>query len=134
MAFLHTHSCECLKSELFLFEISPTQTTIENSHCVQYKPISSLTDDSLIEFVQSTMKWSYGMSMRLLSIFVKPCARDYLLRVGVGRSLHGTEAIHKSCKKTPKKSHESENFLCRYTRHGAERLYTKVIKYTIKTP
>ena len=51
MAFLHTHSCECVKSELFLFEIPPTQTTIEISHCVQYKPISSLTDDSLIEFV-----------------------------------------------------------------------------------
>ena len=51
MAFLHTHSCECLKSELFLFEIPPTQTTIESSHCVQYKPISSLTDDSPIEFV-----------------------------------------------------------------------------------
>ena len=51
MAFLHTHSCECLKSELFLFEIPPTQTTIENSHWIQYKPISSLTDDSPIEFV-----------------------------------------------------------------------------------
>ena len=51
MAFLHTHSCECLKSELFLFEIPPTQTTIKSSHCVQYKPISSLTDDSPIEFV-----------------------------------------------------------------------------------
>ena len=30
MTFLYTHSCECLKSELFLFEIPPTQTTIEN--------------------------------------------------------------------------------------------------------
>ena len=48
---LHTHSCECLKSELFLFAIPPTQTTIENSHWIQYKPISSLTDDSPIEFV-----------------------------------------------------------------------------------
>ena len=51
MAFLHTHSCECLKSELFLFEMLPTQTTIENSNRIQYKPISSLTDDSPIEFV-----------------------------------------------------------------------------------
>ena len=51
MAVLHTHSCECLKSEIFLFEIPPTQTTIESSHCVQSKPISSLTDDSPIEFV-----------------------------------------------------------------------------------
>ena len=51
MAFLHTHSCECLKSELFLFEILPTQTTIESSHCLQYKSISSLTDNSPIECV-----------------------------------------------------------------------------------
>lgn len=51
MAFLHTHSCECLKSELLLFEIPPTQTTIEGSHWLQYKPISSLSNDSPIEFV-----------------------------------------------------------------------------------
>ena len=36
---------------MFLFEIPPTQTTIENSHWIQYKPISFLTDDSPIEFV-----------------------------------------------------------------------------------
>ena len=51
MAFLHAQSCECLKSELLLFETPPTQTTIENSRWVTYKPISSLTDDSPIEFV-----------------------------------------------------------------------------------
>lgn len=51
MAFLHTHSCECLKSELELFTLPPTQTTIEGTHWVYYKPISSLTDDSPIEFV-----------------------------------------------------------------------------------
>ena len=51
MAFLHSQSCECLKSELLLFEIPPTQTTIEGSHRVQYKPISSFTDDSPIEFI-----------------------------------------------------------------------------------
>ena len=48
---LHTQSCECLKSELSLFDIPPTQTTIEGSNWVQYKPISSLSDDSPIEFV-----------------------------------------------------------------------------------
>ncbi|KAJ8677252.1 hypothetical protein QAD02_013039 [Eretmocerus hayati] len=53
MAFLHTQSSECLKLELDIFEIPPTQTTLESSHYVQYKPISSLTDDSSIEFVLS---------------------------------------------------------------------------------
>ncbi|XP_023313450.1 uncharacterized protein F54H12.2-like [Trichogramma pretiosum] len=51
MSFLHAQSCECLKSELLLFDIPPTQTTIEGSHWIHYKPISSLTDDSPIEFV-----------------------------------------------------------------------------------
>uniref|UniRef100_A0ABD2W4G1 Uncharacterized protein n=1 Tax=Trichogramma kaykai TaxID=54128 RepID=A0ABD2W4G1_9HYME len=51
MSFLHAQSCECLKSKLLLFDIPPTQTTIEGSHWIHYKPISSLTDDSPIEFV-----------------------------------------------------------------------------------
>lgn len=50
MAFLHTHSCECVKSELDLFSVPPTQATIENSHWIHYKPISSLTRNSPIEF------------------------------------------------------------------------------------
>ena len=51
MAFLHTHSCECIKSELDLFKTRPTQTSIESSHWIDYKPITSLSDDSPIEFV-----------------------------------------------------------------------------------
>ncbi|XP_033231609.1 uncharacterized protein F54H12.2-like [Belonocnema kinseyi] len=51
MSFLHSHSCECLKSELDLFSIPSTRTSIESSQWVHYKPVSSLTDDSPIEFV-----------------------------------------------------------------------------------
>lgn len=51
MSFLHTHSSECLKSELDLFSLPPTQTSIENSHWIYYKPVTSLSDDSPIEFV-----------------------------------------------------------------------------------
>ncbi|XP_033229747.1 uncharacterized protein F54H12.2-like [Belonocnema kinseyi] len=51
MSFLYSHSCECLKSELDLFSIPPTQTSIESSQWVHYKPVTSLTDDSPIEFV-----------------------------------------------------------------------------------
>lgn len=51
MAFLHTHSCECVKSELDLFKTRPTQTSIESSHWIDYKPITSLSDDSPVEFV-----------------------------------------------------------------------------------
>ena len=51
MSFLHQKSCECVKSELDLFSLPPTQTSIESGKWVQYKPVSSLTDDSPIEFV-----------------------------------------------------------------------------------
>lgn len=51
MSFLHSHSCECMKSELDLFTIPPTQTSIEASQWVHYKPVSSLSDDGPIEFV-----------------------------------------------------------------------------------
>src|SRR5436190_6182323 len=51
MSFLHTSSCECVKSELDIFTLPPTQTSIEHGEWVQYKPLASLTDDSPIEFV-----------------------------------------------------------------------------------
>ncbi|XP_070157985.1 uncharacterized protein [Polyergus mexicanus] len=51
MSFLHTHSSGCLKSELDLFSLPPTQTSIESSQWIHYKPVTSLLDYSPIEFV-----------------------------------------------------------------------------------
>ncbi|KAL6433571.1 hypothetical protein ACFW04_006573 [Cataglyphis niger] len=51
MSFLHTHSSEYLKSELDLFSLPPTQTSIESSQWIHYKPVTLLSDDSPIEFV-----------------------------------------------------------------------------------
>lgn len=51
MSFLHTHSQECMKSELNLFSMPPTQTSIDTSHWVMYKPVSSLTTDGPVEYV-----------------------------------------------------------------------------------
>ncbi|KYN21923.1 Uncharacterized protein F54H12.2 [Trachymyrmex cornetzi] len=51
MSFLHTHSSECIKSELDFFSLPPTQTSIESLQWIYYKPVTSLTDDSPIEFV-----------------------------------------------------------------------------------
>ena len=53
MAFLHPHSCECTKSELDLFTVPPTQTSIESGSYVEYNPISSISDGVPIEFVIS---------------------------------------------------------------------------------
>lgn len=51
MAFVHPQSCECLKSELDIFAVPPTQTSIESSSYVEYNPISSISDGTPIEFV-----------------------------------------------------------------------------------
>ncbi|XP_031789026.1 uncharacterized protein F54H12.2-like [Nasonia vitripennis] len=53
MAFLHSHSTECMSSELDLFTLPATQTSIESSSFLHYKPVSSLSDDvdAPLEFV-----------------------------------------------------------------------------------
>jgi len=50
MAFISDQSCECLKSELDLFSVPPTQTSIENGTWVEYHPLTNVGDDSPIEF------------------------------------------------------------------------------------
>lgn len=51
MAFVHPQSCECLKSELDIFSVLPTQTSIESGSFIEYHPIAALTNDNTpIEF------------------------------------------------------------------------------------
>ena len=50
MAFIHEGSCECAKSELDLFSIPATQTSIENGTYVEYHPISTISGGAPIEF------------------------------------------------------------------------------------
>ncbi|KAJ8665388.1 hypothetical protein QAD02_007050 [Eretmocerus hayati] len=72
MAFLHSASSECLKEELSLFEIPPTQTAIESSQWVNYKPISTLSDDSPIGFSIPSSGEDYNdLAHTLLSLRVK---------------------------------------------------------------
>jgi len=42
MAFVHEQSCECLKSELDLFSVPPTQTSVENGNWIEYHPLTSV--------------------------------------------------------------------------------------------
>ena len=50
MAFLHPQSCECIKTELDLFAVPPTQTSIETGSWIEYNPIASLAHGLPIEF------------------------------------------------------------------------------------
>ena len=51
MSYIHEHSCDCVKSELDIFSILPTQTSIESSTFIEYNPIASLADSAPIEFL-----------------------------------------------------------------------------------
>jgi hypothetical protein len=50
MSFIHHDSTNASKSELDLFVVPPTQTAVENSYVVKYKPISSLDSTKVLEF------------------------------------------------------------------------------------
>ena len=50
MAFVHPQSCECTKSELDLFVVPPTQTSIDSGTFVEYNPISTISQGNPIEF------------------------------------------------------------------------------------
>lgn len=50
MALINAQSCICVKSELDLFSVPPTQTSIEQGTYVEYHPIAPLVDSSPIEF------------------------------------------------------------------------------------
>jgi len=50
MAFVNPTSCECTNSELDLFAIHPTQTSIEEASMVEYHSISSLANRAPIDF------------------------------------------------------------------------------------
>ena len=50
MSFLHPLSCECTKSELDLFTLPVTQTSIERSAVIEYRPIATIRRGGIIEF------------------------------------------------------------------------------------
>jgi hypothetical protein len=51
MAFVHPQSCECVKSELDIFAIPPTQTSIESGSWVEFNPVATIADGTPIEFM-----------------------------------------------------------------------------------
>ena len=53
MALVHQNSCECTKSELDLFGVPPTQTSVEHGYWEQKGLTSTLTDQGPYEFAVS---------------------------------------------------------------------------------
>ncbi|XP_078250549.1 uncharacterized protein F54H12.2-like [Pogona vitticeps] len=50
MAFIHGSSEECAKSELDIFQLSPTQTSVESCMYIEIPPLAALTPNGQIEF------------------------------------------------------------------------------------
>ena len=59
MAFIHDQSCECAKTDLDVFSLPPTQTSIEYGNYIEYHLLSSITDSGPIEFDVSSSGHNY---------------------------------------------------------------------------
>ncbi|XP_069832127.1 uncharacterized protein F54H12.2-like [Dendropsophus ebraccatus] len=69
MAFIHGGSVECAKSELDIFDIPPTQTSIEKSLFVEVQPIAALADNAPLEFfISGSGEYYYDLNNTLLYI------------------------------------------------------------------
>jgi len=59
MSFIHPLSGLCTNSELDLFSVPPTQTSVESGQWVPYQPITSISSDGPMEFVISARSDEY---------------------------------------------------------------------------
>ena len=69
MKLMHKQSAQCLRSELDIFSLPPTQTAIDSSQWVEHAPVSTITASSPIEFIISGSGEDYiDLSNTLLEI------------------------------------------------------------------
>ena len=59
MALIHDQSFEFVKSELDVFSVPPTQTSIEYGNYVEYHPLISITVSGPIKFDVSSSGQNY---------------------------------------------------------------------------
>lgn len=78
MSLIHPESCECAKSELDLFSVPLTQTSIEESKWVEYLPLNSVTENrGPLEFMISGSGEEYvDLSETYLHIIAKITNKD----------------------------------------------------------
>ena len=50
MAFVSDFSCRCVTTELDIFAVPPTQTSIQQAEWVEYQPLTSILGNAPIEF------------------------------------------------------------------------------------
>ena len=69
MSFVHPYSKRCEKSEIDLFSVPPTQLSLEKGRWIDYRPLSSVTnDDSAITFLISGTDEYIDLSKTILVV------------------------------------------------------------------
>ena len=74
MKLLHEQPSQCLRSELDLFSLPPTQTAVDGSQWVEHSPVSTITSSSPIEFIVSGSGEDY-MDLNNTLLEVKACIK-----------------------------------------------------------
>ena len=74
MKLLHEQSSQCLRSELDLFSLPPTQTAVDGSQWVEHSPVSTITSSSPIEFIVSGSGEDY-MDLNNTLLEAKACIK-----------------------------------------------------------
>ncbi|XP_072021487.1 uncharacterized protein F54H12.2-like [Amphiura filiformis] len=76
MAFVHDHSAECTSSQLDIFSLPPTQTSILQGHWVSHHPVTTIADNGPLEFVISGNEEYLSLSDSYLQISAKITGAD----------------------------------------------------------
>ena len=71
MNFVHPRSQECSKSELDLFLVPPTQTSLERGHWIEYQPVSSVADGGPTTFLVPATEDYVDLSKTILVVRAK---------------------------------------------------------------
>ena len=74
MKLLHKQSSQCIRSELYLFSLPPTQTAVDGPQWVEHSPVSTITSSSPIEFIVSGSGEDY-MDLNNTLLEVKACIK-----------------------------------------------------------
>ena len=76
MNFVHSKSQECSKTELDLFSVPPTQTSLEKGHWEEFQPVSSVSDGGPITFLSPGTEDYVDLSKSILVVRAKVTKAD----------------------------------------------------------
>ena len=76
MDFVHSKSSACSKSELDLFQVPPTQVSLDKGHWIDYEPVSSVSDNGAITFMSPGTEDYIDLSKTILIVRAKVTKAD----------------------------------------------------------